>query len=136
MQKNWTNKHVDLEMLIDAIGEFFKAKDFEAVKTQTENGYQILAGDSTHYKFTGAVTLTLEGKPENFSINVELAHEKKRSLPASIMLITMFGGGYFLTKQLKSDEEWIRFERDLWAYIDAAVVNLTGTASINKEREG
>jgi hypothetical protein len=128
-RKNWTNKHVDLEKLIDTIGEFFKAKDFEALKTQTENGYQILAGDSAYYKFTGVVTLTLEGKPDNFSINVELAHGKKRSLPGSIMLITMFGGGYFLTKQLKSDEEWIRFESDLWAYVNTAIANLTGTAA-------
>ena len=135
MKRNWTNKNVNLKTLIDTIGEFFKEKDFEAVKMQTEDGYKILAGDSTYYKFTGTVTLTLEGKPDNFIISLELSKEKKRSLPSSIMLTTMFGGGYFLIKQLKSDDEWIKFERDLWAYIDAAITNLTNTANTDIARE-
>jgi len=135
MQRSWTNKNVNLETLIDTIGEFFKAKDFEAVKMQTEDRYKILAWDSTYYKFTGTVTLTLEGKPDNFIISLELSREKKRSLPSSIILTTMFGGGYFLMKQLKSDEEWIRFKRDLWAYIDAAIMNLTNTANVDTTEE-
>ncbi|MEM3459530.1 MAG: hypothetical protein QXN36_01880 [Candidatus Bathyarchaeia archaeon] len=128
MQKSWTDRNVNLELLVDQIGEFFKEKDFNAVKGTTDKGYQIFADDSKYYKIDGYVSVSIEGKPEKFSITFELCKEEhKRKLPASIMLVTMFGGGYFLRKQLKSDEEWLKLKRDFWIYVDKTVSNLTNT---------
>jgi hypothetical protein len=129
VQKRWMDKNINLEMLIDAICGFFKDRNFEVTKFSTESGYKILAKDSTHYEFAWTITLTLEGEPGNFTINLELSDGKKRPFPSSIAFTTMFGGGYFLVKQLKSDERWIEIRRDLWAYIDATITNLTCTAN-------
>lgn len=132
MQKNWTNKNVDLNLLTNQLGEFFKEKDFNAVKGRNQKGYQIFADDSRYYKVDGYVSVSIEGKPEDFTITFELCKEEKKRknlLPHSIMLTTMFGGGYFLRKQLKSDEEWLKLKRDFWSYVERIVLNLTNTAT-------
>jgi hypothetical protein len=129
MEKKWINRNIDLSLLTTHLGEFLKTKEFNGVKGRTETGYQILAGDSKHYKLEGHISVTIEGKPEDFSIKLELCKEGKKNegLPRSIMLSTMFGGGYFLRKQLKSDEEWLKFKRDFWIHVDKAISNLTNT---------
>lgn len=132
MQKNWTNKNVDLDLLTNQLSEFFKEKDFNVVKGRSEKGYQIFADDSGYYKVNGYVSVSIEGKPEDFTITFELCNEeekRKNPLPRSIILTTMFGGGYFLRKQLKSDEEWLRLKRDFWSYVEMIILNLANTAT-------
>jgi len=93
MQKNWKEKNVDLESLAVHIGNFFKVKDFEAVKGEIPTGYQIFAGDSPYFKINGYVSVTVEGKPNNFVVEFKLCTDKKGSrLPGSILLESMFIG--------------------------------------------
>jgi hypothetical protein len=93
MQKNWKEKNVDLEPLAVHIGNFFKVKDFEAVKGEIPTGYQIFAGDSPYFKINGYVSVTAEGKPDDFVVEFKLCTDKKGSrLPCSILLESMFIG--------------------------------------------
>lgn len=127
MQKRWANKNIDLVLLTTYIGNFFKERDFEAIKGETPNGYQILAENSPYFRLDGYVSVAIEGKPDDFTIKLELCREGKRSL-APLLLTTMFVGGYFLSKKLRSDEHWMRLEKEFWRHLDNFLLYLSNSS--------
>lgn len=129
MQKNWKGKNVDLPLLTTRIGDFFKAKDFEAIKGKIPTGYQIFAEDSPHFKINRHVSATIEGTPENFTVNFELCNNKKRRrFPHSIFLESMILGGYFTLRRLKSEEAWLKLEKEFWRHVENVVLQLSDSA--------
>jgi hypothetical protein len=40
----------------------------------------------------------------------------------------MFGGGYLVLRQQKSQEAWTKLEKKLWRYVENAVLHLTNSA--------
>lgn len=129
MQRNWKGKNVDLALLTTHIGNFFKAKDFEAIKGEKPNGHQIFAEDSPYFKINGYVSVAVEGTPNNFIVNFELCTEKKkRAFPHSILLESMIFGGYLLSRRLKSEEAWIKLKKEFWRHVENAVLHLSNSA--------
>ncbi|MDH5770480.1 MAG: hypothetical protein OEZ25_04240 [Candidatus Bathyarchaeota archaeon] len=129
MHKNWKGKNVDLGLLTSRIGDFFKTKDFQAIKGEIPTGYQILAEDSPHFKISGYVSAAVEGTPNDFVVKFDLCtKEKKHSLPHSMFLETMFFGGYFLSRRLKSDEAWLKLEKEFWRHVENVVPYLINSA--------
>jgi hypothetical protein len=129
MHKNWKEKNVDLALLTTRIGDFFKVNDFEAVKGTISTGYQIFAENSPYFKINGYVSVTIEGTPEDFTVNFELCTDKKkRDLPHSIFLESMFLGGYFILRRLKSEEAWLKLEKEFWRHVENAVLRLSNYA--------
>ena len=131
MRRNWINKRVDLALLVSEIVEFLKANDFEIIKGEKRNGYQMLAEGSSTFRMDGYIKIIVEGKPENFMVNVERCGEKNRRYLSPI-LTSMLGGGYFYLKRLKSEEVWIKLEKELWKSIENAVLRLTGSAQLSR----
>jgi len=129
MQRNWKGKNIDLELLAARIGDFFKVKNFEAVKGEIPTGHQIFAEGSPHFKINGYVSVTIEGKPEDFAVNLEqCTDKKKRDFPHSIFLESMFIGGYFISRRLKSEEAWLKLEKEFWRHVENAVLQLSNSA--------
>lgn len=128
MEKNWREKNVDLTELTARIGDFFKEKDFEAIKGEIPTGHQILAAGSPYFKINGYVGVTIEGKPDDFVVRLELCGEDKRPRFRSIFLAAMFGGGYFLSRRLKSEEAWMKLENEFWRYVENVILHLTDSA--------
>ena len=90
MRKNWLNRNVDLNLLTEQIGNFFKTNDFEAIKGETKNGQQIFAQNSSHYKFSGYVSVTIQGNPQEFFIELETSGKaKNRDFIYPIMLLSL-----------------------------------------------
>jgi hypothetical protein len=122
VRKNWSNKNVDLNVLTEQLGDFLKTCDFEAVKGQTEKGYQIFAQNSPRYKFGGYFSVTIEGTPQEFSIDLELCGKNsKRKIPSRIMSTALLGGGYLISRAFKAQDEWMRFEKDFWEQVDRVI---------------
>ena len=131
MQRNWTKKNVDLALLTTRIGDFFKEKDFEAVKGEIATGCQILADDSPHFKIRGYVSVTIEGKPQDFTVKLEYCGNNKKRSWFSPFLLHMLGGGYFFLQQLKSEEAWIKLEKEFWRHVENVVLQLTNSAELS-----
>jgi len=87
MQRSWSKKNVDLKLLAEEIGEFFKDNDFEVVVNETKSGYQLLAKGSPNYEINGQISVAVDGKPEEFSIKLEL--ERKQTKLHGILLPTL-----------------------------------------------
>jgi hypothetical protein len=123
MEKRWINKNVDLALLTSRIGDFFKERDFGAVKGETAAGYQIFAEGSPSFRLDGCVSVVVEGKPDDFIVKLELSKREKKSSFTPILLTTMFLGGYFLKSKLRSEEDWMRFEKEFWRYLDCLTLH-------------
>ena len=117
MQKTWTNGNIDLASLTTGIGNFFKERDFEVIRGDVPNGYQIFAVNLPLFRLDGYVSVTIEGKPDEFSVKLEFCSKGKHSV-MPLLLTTMFVGGYFLSKKLRSDEDWLKLEKEFWRYLD------------------
>jgi hypothetical protein len=115
------DKSIDLEWLTGQITQFFETRKFEEITaTQNASGYQIIAGDSKDYRIKSPLKVDIRRLTDGFSVSLELAREVKK-LNYPVMLATFFGGGYFLLKDLKSDESWRKIEREFWPEISSAV---------------
>lgn len=122
---------MDLALLTTRIGDFFKQKDFEAIKGETPRGYQILAEDSPYFKIQGYVSVTIEGEPEDFTVKLDHCENKKRHSWFPPFLLTMLGGGHLISQRLKSKEAWIKLEREFWRHMENAVLQLTNSAELS-----
>ena len=124
MHRRLINEDVDLALLADETSRFLENKGFEVVKIETETGHKIIAGNSPNYKMEDML-ITFDGKPEDFTIDLESAGEKKEdqsSLP--VMLATMMGFGYFVLKRMKSDETWVQFKTEFSRQMSLMISNL------------
>jgi hypothetical protein len=112
MQKNWRDMNVNLQNLLQRMIQFFESHEFNSVTAlKTETGYQVIAGDSKRYKMENDVTVNIEGKPDDLTVSLASCKEEKRyGLP--LILTSMFGGGYFLLKNFRSEEAMQKLERD------------------------
>jgi len=118
LERRWKNRNVNIDLLVNSLVDFFKEMDFGIVKGKTSTGYAIIASDSSIFQINGYVTVEIEGKPEDFTIKFEVHEEESGTRFFSPLLMTMFGGGYFLSKRLKSREACIRLEREFWNYVE------------------
>ena len=118
MEKTWIDKNVDLGLLTTQIGNFFKERDFSAIKGETPSGYQILAEDSPRFRLDGYVSVTIEGNPDHFTVKLEPSKKEKKYSNLPDKLTTMFIGGYFLLKRLRSEEDWMTLEKEFWRHVD------------------
>ena len=121
MERKWADKNVDLARFTIHVGEFFKKNDFEAYKEKLENGFKIEALDSPKYKMDGLVTVTIEGDPNNLKVTLERSGIENKHHINSMYLTAAFGGGYFLLKRMKSEENWRMFEKEFWRYVENSV---------------
>lgn len=129
MERRWVAKNVDLERLASSIVDFLKISDFEIVSGETASEYAIFAGDSPCFPIDGCVSVTIQGKPEDFMVKMELdGGKKKRSLFISPFLMSLFGGGLLLSRRFRSEEAWFKFEREFWRQLENNVVQLTDSS--------
>ena len=129
MRRRLTGRNINLTLFTDNLAEFFIKKDFEATKGETEKGFEILAYDSPHFKLEGYADVTVEGEKNDFIVGFELRKEPKRgSSIQSTFLTTMLGGGYFLLKRLKSDETFLKLEKEFWAHVENTLLSAKGSA--------
>jgi hypothetical protein len=121
MRKTFT-KNINLERLTKELARFFDARKFDNITAvQNPAGFHIVAGDSQKYKIKSDLKVDIRKEAEGFSVSLELAKEvKKFNYP--VMLTTFFGGGYFLLKDLKSDESWSKIEREFWQEVGTIVM--------------
>jgi len=128
VQKNWQNLHVDLDALTKQVIQFLDSEDFGTIiGEETEAGRKIIAGESSHHKMRDSISITIEGEPNDFSVKLETTKEHKGS-KVPMLIASMFGGGYFLLRDLKSEEAMLKFERDFWRKMNGMVIQAENSA--------
>jgi len=130
MQKRWTDRYVDLELLTNSIIDFLKTLDFEIASGKTGSEYVIFAGDSSYFRIDGYVSVTIQGEPKDFTIKLELHENQKKTRSFSPFLMSMFGLGYFLSKRFQSEDAWLKLKKEFWEHLENILVQLTNSSNI------
>lgn len=135
MEKSWTGLNANLADIRQRIVQFFETEDFgDIVGVETERGHEIIVGDSKHYKMQNDVCIKIEGEPNDFSISLQTCKKEKR-FAFPMILTSMFGGGYFMLKSLKSEEAMQALDRDFRREIDNIVAKCANTADSHSTKE-
>ena len=135
MERKWDMKNVDLELLTVKLGDFFKERKFEVIGEKTPTNYQITAGKSPSFKLLGVANVIIEGKPDDFSVKLELQERRRRYSGYGSFLLSLFGGGILLRQEAESDEAWMRLGKEFWQYVENLVLNLANTAKSSSDNE-
>jgi len=117
MRKCWHNQEVNLKELAVDVSRFLEANGFNVVLSKCESGYQLVAEDSA-CKLPSSIVVFIEGIFDGFAVNLELSDKKAVNFSFPVLLATMFGGGFFYLKRLRSNEAWIDFQKKFWAELN------------------
>lgn len=111
--KRFQNRKVDLHFLSERIKYFFESKGLKTSVVKQQDGFLIIARKS----FTERVNVKLRGDPDDFL--VELATEEGSD--TSIFfggITTIFGGGSFFLRGIRSRELLEKLEGDFFRYVE------------------
>jgi hypothetical protein len=130
LERTWCDKNVDLGLLTSRISGFLEENYFENVKKEDlPNGHQIFAKDSPFFDSSEYVNVRIEGQSNNFIVRLNVFRKaKKRILQVSPLMLTLLGGGRFFLKELRSQENWLIFERDFWKRVENELFSLVNSA--------
>jgi len=135
VQKNWINQSINLETLTEKVVKFLEKEKFDLTVFKEEKGYSIIANNSSKHKIDEDITIQIYGDPNNLTIKIEEGDRNGR-FAFSPLLATMFGGGYFLLKKLKSNEEYIKFTKYFWQNINRILAEIRNDNIIYRKGEG
>jgi len=120
---------VDLKSLADRLGSFFKQHEFVAIMGESKEGYEIIAESSPLFELAGYVEVAIKGSPSDLTVGMRVCGEERQRGPAvGPLTMALFGGGYWLSRRLKSNEAQVRFEREFWRFVDNALLQLANSA--------
>lgn len=150
MQKRWTGKNVDMDLLSDCIESFFKDRGFTTKRTQSAGERTFLltpqyatkdVKEAMTAKTLGTIFWTpqfatnlkrplharIVGDCNDFVIEL-IASELTRRSTWLGMLTKSFGGGYLVLRSLRLQEALEKLENEFWVYIEDKVAHLAGSA--------
>jgi len=131
VRDQWLGNNIDLNLLSQAIKQFFTERQFETSLQKTQEGYKIEADTEKILNTQLKIIVEIFGEPNDFSI--EYTADKKRKgffSPSMIMgyVTSVLGGGSFLLSEVKLRETLEKQEKIFWTHVDDQVAKLTNSA--------
>jgi len=131
VRDQWLGNNIDLNLLSQAIKQFFTERQFETSLQKTQEGYKIEADTEKILNTQLKITIEIFGEPNDFSI--EYTADKKGKgffSPSMIMgyVTSVLGGGSFLLSEVKLRETLEKQEKMFWTHVDDQVAKLTNSA--------
>jgi len=123
MKDQFKDKKVNLSLLSNSIVQFFNEKDFATSLHESGEGCRIIAAPKSFHKIAENIIAYVSGRPNDFSIKF-VAGSHSRALVRYGTFLTFLGGGFLVSKGLKSQEEIEKLEKEFWVYIDKKIWQL------------
>jgi hypothetical protein len=73
------------------------------------------------------ISVRISGDPSDFTVDLKASELTARPIRTGLLTKSL-GGGYFLLKTLKLQEELEKLEKEFWIYVEDKVAELTGSA--------
>jgi len=127
MKKQWKNHNINLQQLTEKIQNHYTQKGLKTKTKPLPNGtriYLIL----TDQKIPGIMTITINGKPNNFTIETKASEYEDDAVKIGLST-TLFGGGYLVFSSAKIREELEKQENNFWTNIEETIATLTNTTA-------
>jgi len=128
MQDRWTQKNVDLRLLCERIENFFRSRDLEISKRKLVNGYEISVTRKPVNNTSRKPVVRIFGNSNDFTVDVSSNGHASISIAVG-RITTLFGGGSFFLRGLKSRDAQEKMERELWIYLQKNIADLVNSGS-------
>jgi hypothetical protein len=126
MKRRWVGNCVNLSALAESIVRFFEENLFGVSCIKSEN-YRIVVRPKQFHGIVDKIEILVEGQPNDFSVTFD-AGFRSRAFVKYGAFLSFFGGGFFLLKGLKSQEELEKLERKFWLFVSEEISRLTNSA--------
>ncbi len=123
MERRWTEKGVNLDLLSELVEDFFKNRGFVTKRIKSSRERTILWQSRRAAKAEKLMRANIKGKPDDFTIELRASELMNSSVRAGLLTKSL-GGGYFLLKSLKTREELEKLEKEFWIYAEDKVAEL------------
>lgn len=122
MSKRWVGRNLDLGSLSRYIEDFLEDKGFETGKRELSGGYIVEGVSWQQRDLLVKVVVRISGNPNDFSVELggdEGTHTRLYNVFGPLM--TLFGGGFLLSRNLKKREILDRLEREFFVFVEEKV---------------
>jgi len=128
MQKRWTGKNVDLDLLSEHVEEFFKDRGLITKKTVSQGKRTVLwVPQNTRWPVNKAMKANIVGDSNDFTIELAANEQTLRSIKLGLLMKPL-GGGYIALRGLRIRETLEKIEREFWVYVEDEVAHFAGSA--------
>jgi hypothetical protein len=124
MFRRWVGKNVDLKLLSEYAGDFFKDKGFKIRIDGSDSEYKIILGFQRALERHENIDIRILGNPNDFVVEFS-ADRRARSAILFGYVASLIGGGSLLLRGLKSLERLRKLEKEFWVQIEHCVERLT-----------
>jgi hypothetical protein len=128
MQRRWTGRNVDLNLLSASLEDFLKSRQVVTQKLESAGEHMILLQSKySTVKLKEPVSVRIAGEPDDFIVDLKASELVTRSIRIG-MLTKPIGGGYYLLRSLKLQEELEKLEKEFWIFVEDKVAQLSQSA--------
>lgn len=121
MRDRITGKHINLDVLAELLKGFFDSQKFRVTAEKKTAKFRILALPRSGSDLCDSMEVLIEGGPDDFTVEFGESENYSRKFTLFGSLTSMLGGGAFLKKGLRSQEELDKLENDFWIFFDAKI---------------
>jgi hypothetical protein len=128
MQRRWTGQNVDLNSLSISFEAFFKSRQFVTKKLESAGERKILLQPKySTVKLKEPVSVRIAGDPDDFIVDLRASELVTRQVRIG-MLTKSIGGGHYLLRSLKLQQELEKLEKEFWIFVEDEVTQLARSA--------
>lgn len=132
MKDQWVGNNIDLSKLSQRIEDFFKESDMEVRMEETSKGYKFDVASTGPAMTRLRFGVRIFGQPNDFTVEFVPGYKAGGVFsPAMVVgyIMSIFGGGVFLLRDVKLQESLDKLERLFWEHVDRQVAELANSAS-------
>jgi hypothetical protein len=127
VEDHWQGKNVDLSLLSEKVTQFFSEKQFAITTGRNREGCVVTALPKSFHGISEEISVHVLGRSDDFSVKF-IAGSHSNNLVRYGTLLSLIGGGFLVSKGLKSLEEIEKLEKKFWVYLDETIWQLEGSS--------
>ncbi|MGD0029368.1 MAG: hypothetical protein ABSC91_10570 [Candidatus Bathyarchaeia archaeon] len=120
MEYRWQNRNLKVENVIAKAEQFLRDRKFVTRKEEGENRVRLIGVARKEKYDVRLVETVISWSPEELSIKFEMSDHLKPILHLG-SLMSFWGGGSLVLKELKTNESFRKLEEDFWREMEEVV---------------
>ncbi len=131
MYTRWVGNNVDLDLLATYLKKYLEEKGYKVEETHSGEKNIFLCKIP---QISKGLEIVIQGKPEDFSVSTSFEAGR---FPSLILygLYSLFGGGFFILNEVKTEELMLALEKDLKFFLDRVVSLLTNSQKVRVNKK-
>jgi hypothetical protein len=120
LEYRWNNKNLNVEKVVTKAEQFLKDRNFIINREESENSVKFDGVKRREKYEVRSVEIVISWEPQELSVKFEVGDHLKPIMHLG-SLISVWGGGSLVLKELKAAEQYRRLEDEFWREMEEIV---------------